>query len=152
MDEQELDLEDGITNVYDRDKLLVYTDADADLCGKLISLTQNQSMVQFTPSKKMAMDNSGVIAAGFIFNAAAYAAYTALNKRHSVMIGVDAKFLAPIEIGHEIIFKGSTIQHDLKKCEVKVDGFLLDIKIFEAIFQIVVFHTPIFKLKFKDDK
>ena len=56
--------------------------------------------------------------------------------------------MAPIELGHEVIFQAEALQDDTKKCEVKVEGFLLDIKIFYGMFYIAVFDKKIFKLKF----
>ena len=75
----------------------------------------------------------------------------AINKKYSVLIAADVKFLAPIELGHEVIFKAESIQSDTKKCEVKVEGYPLDIKIFDSIFHIAVFDKKIFKLRFKDE-
>ena len=39
------------------------------------------------------------------------------------------------------------LQNGMKKCEVKVEGFLLDIKVFEAIFYIAIFDKKLFQLK-----
>ncbi|RDU61227.1 thioesterase [Helicobacter didelphidarum] len=117
------------------------------LSGELIGLAHNVSKVKFTPIEDMCVD-SRLIHSGFIFSAASHAALTALNKKNSLIIGADIKFLAPIELGHEVIFKAEALQDDTKKCEVKVEGFLLDIKIFYGMFYIAVFDKKIFKLKF----
>ena len=115
--------------------------------GELIGLANNLSKVRFIPTEEMCID-SRLIHSGFVFSAASHCALTALNKKNSLIIGADIKFLAPIELGHEITFRGEALQDDTKKCEVKVEGFLLDIKIFYGMFFIAVFDKKIFKLKF----
>ena len=124
-------------------------DINFKFSGELVGLANNLSKVIFTPVPEMCVD-SRLIHSGFIFSAASHAALTALNKKNSLIIGADIKFLAPIELGHEVIFKAEALQDDTKKCEVKVEGFLLDIKIFYGMFYIAVFDKKIFKLKFNN--
>ena len=133
------------------DDLIVCTQMSPSVVGDLVDLQRNKAVVHFVPTDKMAMDESKMIHAGFVFNSASFAAMAAINKKYSVLIAADVKFLAPIELGHEVIFKAEAIQSDTKKCEVKVEGYLLDIKIFDSIFHIAVFDKKIFKLRFKDD-
>ncbi|EFR47191.1 hypothetical protein HCCG_01739 [Helicobacter cinaedi CCUG 18818 = ATCC BAA-847] len=121
------------------------------IVGELVELYRNKAIVRFRPNERMIMDESKMIHAGFVFNAASFAAMAAINKKYSVLIASDVKFLAPIELGHEITFKAQAIQSDTKKCEVKVEGFLLDIKIFDSLFHIAVFDKKIFKLRFKNE-
>lgn len=127
----------------------VARDINFRLSGELVGLGHNISKVKFVPVEDMCVD-SRLIHSGFIFSAAAHCALTALNKKNSLIIGSDAKFLAPIELGHEVIFKGEALQDDTKKCEVKVEGFLLDIKVFYGMFYIAVFDKKIFKIKFDE--
>ena len=122
-------------------------DINFRLCGELVGLGHNISKVTFMPTEDMCVD-SRLIHSGFVFGAASHGALTALNKKNSLIIGADIKFLAPIELGHEVIFQAEALQDDTKKCEVKVEGFLLDIKIFYGMFYIAVFDKKIFKLKF----
>lgn len=122
----------------------------SNVVGTLTELQRNKAVVQFVPTEKMIMDDSKIIHCGFVFNSASFAAMAAINKKYSVLIAADVKFLAPIELGHEVIFKAEALQSDTKKCEVKVEGYLLDIKIFDSLFHIAVFDKKIFKLRFKD--
>lgn len=135
---------DDLTNNLD-DKNIA-KEIDANLCGELLGFGHNKAKVRFVPNEKMKID-SRLIHSGFIFSSASFAAMAALNKKNSLVIGADIKFLAPIEIGHEIIFKAIALQDDTKKCEVKVEGFLLDIKIFYGMFYIAVFDKKMFRLK-----
>lgn len=134
------------------DDLEVCTGMSSNVVGELIELYKNKAIVRFTPTERMIMDDSKMIHTGFVFNAASFAAMAAINKKYSVLIAADVKFLAPIELGHEVTFKADAIQGDTKKCEVKVEGYLLDIKILDSIFHIAVFDKKIFKLRFKDDE
>ncbi|PAF42952.1 thioesterase [Helicobacter sp. 11S03491-1] len=133
------------------EELIICTQLDTNVCGELISLSKNKAEVFFIPKESMVCDES-MIYTGFIFNAASYAALCAINKKNSLIISSQTKFLAPIELGQQMIFKANALQSETKKCEVKVEGFLLDIKIFDGVFQIAIFDKKFFKFKLKDNK
>lgn len=142
--------ESTISVAIENDDLEVCTAMSPNVVGELVDLAKNKATVRFAPGDKMIMDDNKMIHAGFVFNSASFAAMAAINKKYSVLIAADVKFLAPIEPGHEVIFKAEALQNDIKKCEVKVEGFLLDIKIFDSIFHIAVFDKKIFKLRFNE--
>ena len=149
-------VDDGFNEInvnipLENDDLLICTEMSPSVVGELLELYSNKAVVRFSPTERMIMDESKMIHAGFVFNAASFAAMAAINKKYSVLIAADVKFLAPIELGHEVTFKAEAIQSDTKKCEVKVEGYLLDIKIFDSLFHIAVFDKKIFKLRFRDD-
>lgn len=136
----------------DINDLNVCKELPANVVGEIVEFYNGKIVTKFTPTNRMLMDdNSGMIHAGYVFNAASYAAMAAINKKYSILIAADIKFLAPIELGHEVVFKAKAIQSDMKKCEVKVEGYLLDIKIFDSLFHIAIFDKKIFKLRFKDE-
>lgn len=134
------------------DDLEICTKMHPSIVGEITQFFHGKVVTRFVPNEKMIMDDSKMINAGFVFNAASYAAMAAINKKYSVLIASDVKFLAPIELGHEVVFKAEAVQNDSKKCEVKVEGYLLDIKIFDSLFHIAVFDKRIFKLRFKDEE
>ena len=144
--------EESIDVPLENDELAICTEMSPNIVGELLELYHNKAVVRFTPTERMVMDKNKLIHAGFVFNSASFAAMAAINKKYSVLIAADVKFLAPIELGHEITFKAEAIQSETKKCEVKVEGYLLDIKIFDSIFHIAVFDKKIFKLRFKDEE
>lgn len=118
-------------------------------CGNITKLAKGRAIVRFVPDENMVMDKNErnqLIHSGYVFNAASYAAIVTINKRYSIMIASDVKFLAPIELGHEVFFYTQSTQDDSKKCEVKVEGYLLDIKIFDAVFHIAVFDKAPFSI------
>lgn len=132
------------------DKLNTCIGINTELCGELVKLEENSADVIFSTAAIMLSDGEKAIHTGFIYNSACYAALCAINKKNSIIIASDTKFLAPIELGHEIIFRAQALQNGFKKCEVKVEGYLLDIKVFEGNFNIAIFDKKLFKLKLKD--
>lgn len=148
MDEQELDF---ALSKKPKEKLLICTNINTDFCGELIKIAENNAEVVFSTTDAMLSDENKSIHTGFVFNSAAFVALCAINKKNSIIISSETKFLAPIELGHEVLFKATALQSGFKKCEVKVEGFLLDIKVFEGMFHIAVFDKKLFKLKTKDE-
>ncbi|PAF54534.1 thioesterase [Helicobacter sp. 13S00482-2] len=147
MDEQTTESEQkSISATQDR---VVCNKIDTSLCGDLTFLSKNSAQSIFIPKESMISDDN-MIHNGFIFNAASYVALCAINQKNSIIIGSEVKFFAPIELGHEINFRANAIQTESKKTEVRVEGFLLDIKIFDGAFYVVIFDKKLFKLRLKD--
>lgn len=123
-----------------------------DLCGEIVEIAKNYAVVKFSPSDNMIADDNMIIHYGFIFNSASFCALSAINEPNSIIIYSEVKFLSPLELGNEVTFKAIALHSDLKKREVNVEGFLYNIKIFEAIFHIVVFEKSMFKIDFSNVK
>lgn len=129
----------------------VYTDADPAF-GELKELGKGMAKVWLVTTKAMASDSMGLVHAGFIFSSANFSAMCAINDPNAILIGADSKFLAPIEVGNEIEFRARALQNDTKKREVKVEGYVLDIKVFDAMFYVAMFDHHIFKLRITERK
>ncbi|MCH5323286.1 MAG: hypothetical protein J1E31_06925 [Helicobacter sp.] len=114
--------------------------------GTIQELKYGEAKVLLETSAKMVTDKSGLVHSGNIFSSAAYASLLAVNHPNGIVIGSEVKFLAPIELGNQITFAAKTLQEDTKKREVKVEGFVLDIKVFDAIFYIAVFEKHVLSL------
>lgn len=134
------------------DELRIYKKINKDLCGEIVNLSKNKAVVKFVPTEKMVVDDNMLVHYGFVFSSASFCAIAAVNQPHSMIIYSETKFLSPIELNSEITFKAHALQSDLKKREVVVEGFLYNIKIFDAIFHIVVFDKNIFKIDFRNIK
>jgi len=106
-----------------------------------------EAAVQLDTNDGMCLDKMGLVSPGAIYSSASYAAILAVNDPNGVCIGSDVKFLAPIESGNSIKFEAKALQNDTKKIEVKVIGEVLEIKVFEALFYIVIFEKHILRLK-----
>lgn len=114
--------------------------------GAIKELKNRQASVMLETTSKMILDKSGLVHTGNLYSSAAYSALLAVNNPNAIIIGVEMKFLAPIELGNEVLFKAQCLQEDTKKQEVKVEGFVLDIKIFDAMFFVAVFDKHILSL------
>lgn len=141
-----MDRHNDIEDIVDESK--VCKQINNELCGYIIERRTNYASVRFTPTKAMISDDNMLIHYGFIFSSASFCAISAVNRPNSIIIYSEVKFLSPLELGNEIIFKANVLQSDLKKREVSVEGFLFNIKIFDAMFHIVVFEQNIFSIDF----
>lgn len=120
------------------------------LCGTLTHMSKGKAEVEFLTQEDMQVD-SKITHTGFIYSAASFCALCAIDKKNSIIIGADTKFLAPVEINQKITFRAKSIQEDIRKCEVQVEGFILDIKVFDGMFYIVILDKSFFRIKFKDE-
>lgn len=139
--------EEDFLSKPDHDSVLQKVCANIDANnGSIKELKYGKASVVLDTSSKMVMDKTGLIHSGNIFSSAAYSAMLAVNHPNAIVIGAEVKFLAPIELGNEITFRAETLQEDTKKREVKVEGFVLDIKIFDAMFYVAVFDKHVLSL------
>ena len=145
MDEEELQ-----NTVFPGDRV-VASMINMHFCGQPSEIKKDEAKVTLTTREDMEVD-SGITHTAFVRAAVGFAALCAINKKNSIIIGSDVKFLAPVETNQTVEFKAKTVLGDMRKCEVKVEGFVLNIKIFDGMFYIVIFDKKLFKLKLKDDK
>lgn len=132
------------------DELKICKKINRDLCGEITKISKNKAEVRFIPTESMITDDNLLIHHGFIFSAASLCAMAAVNEPNSMIIYSETKFLSPIELNSDVTFKSHALQNDTKKREVMVEGFLYNIKIFDAIFHIIVFDKSILKIDFKN--
>lgn len=138
--------------MLENEELRICKKINKDFCGELVRLAKNEAEVSFIPNEKMTSDENNIIHCGFVFNAAAFCAMAAVNAPNSTIIYSETKFLSPIELNCELTLKARALQSDLKKREVVVEGFLYNIKIYDAMFHIVVFDKNMFKIDFASIK
>lgn len=129
----------------------VYLEADGSF-GEVRELKKGQAKVWLVTTPAMSVDHMGLVHAGFLFSSASFAAMCAVNDPNAILIGADTKFLAPIEVGNEVEFRAKALQNDTKKREVKVEGYVLDIKVFDAMLYVAMFDHHIFKLRITERK
>ena len=129
----------------------IYLEADASF-GEVREMTKGAAEIWFSTTRSMMVDGMGLVHSGFIFSSANFAALCAVNNPNAILLGADVKFLAPIEVGHDIEFRAHSLQSDTKKREVRVEGYVLDIKVFEAMFYVAIFENHIFKLRITEKK
>ncbi len=146
--ENQIQEEDELSKLAkDELRIATHEKLDPSMCGEVLELTESNAITFLKTNIEMVADNQDMIHAGFIFNAAAFCAVAAINDPTCVIVGADSKFLAPIELGNDILFTARALQKDSKKKEVIVTGTVLEIKVFEAMFYVVTFDKHILKLK-----
>lgn len=131
----------------DEVRLVTHNKINTRLCGEAIDLKEGYAKIELETKPEMIVDSSNMIHTGFIYSGAAFAAVAAVNDPTALVVGSDVRFLAPIDTGNTIIFEAKTMQKDTKKREVRVIGVVLDIKIFEALFHVVIFEKHVLKLR-----
>ena len=63
-----------------------------------------------------------------------------------VLAASNCDFLAPVRVGDEVIFEAKVRHKDGRKREVNVIGYVLEIKVFEAVFKTVILDKHVLKL------
>jgi acyl-CoA thioesterase len=122
---------------------------NTSLCGVATLLNDNYAEVTLETTEDMSVDELGLVHGGFTFGAADHAAMLAINDPYVVLIGAQTRFLAPVKTGETLIFKASAVHKVTKRRDVKVEGFVGQIKVFEGEFTTVVMDQHILKTKFK---
>jgi acyl-CoA thioesterase len=111
---------------------------NSELSGEIIKLEQGYVETRLITTPEMLADDIGLIHGGFIFSAADYAAMLAVNESNVVLVGSECQ----LKVRHK----------DGRKRNVNVEGFVLDIKVFEGEFKTVITDRHVLKLKLLDDK
>ncbi len=133
-----------------KEDLKTHSKIRSNLCGTIIKLDTGYSKTTLQTTKEMVLDDLGLIHSGFVFGAADYAAAVAVNEPNVVIIGSRSKFLAPAKIDDLIEFEAKAKFEDSRKREIKVSGFINEVKIYEGVFQAIVLEQHIFKTKIKN--
>ena len=122
-----------------------------DLCGEIVVLERGYVETRLTTNSDMIADDVGLIHGGFIFGAADFAAMLAVNERNVVLVGSNCQFLSPVKFHDEVNFVAKVRHKEGRKRNVNVEGFVLDIKVFEGEFKTVVTERHVLKLQLLDD-
>lgn len=146
---EEIEEEEKVDRLFP-DERVVGNAINVHFCGEMEEISKDKATITLTTREDMEVDK-GITHTGFVHSAAGFAALCAINKKNSIIIGSDVKFLAPVETNQKVEFKAKTLVGDMRKCEVKVEGYVLDIKIFDGLFYIVIFDKKLFKLKLKEN-
>jgi len=133
-----------------KEDLKTHSKIRSNLCGTIIKLDTGYSKTTLQTTKEMVLDDLGLIHSGFVFGAADYAAAVAVNEPNVVIIGSRSKFLAPAKIDDLIEFEAKAKFEDSRKREIKVSGFINEVKVYEGVFQAIVLEQHIFKTKIKN--
>lgn len=138
----------------DENKVYVQThkNINLDLCGEIVTLERGYVELRLTTLPEMIADDIGLIHGGFIFSAADYAAMLAVNEKNVVLVASDCQFLSPVKFHDEVNFIAKVRNKEGRKRNVHVEGFVLDIKVFEGEFKTVVTERHVLKLKLLEEE
>jgi len=149
MDEElEIDYEEETQEVL----IGTHERVNQDLSGEIIVLERGYVETRLTTSADMVADDIGLIHGGFIFSAADFAAMLAVNERNVVLVASSCQFLSPVKFHDEVNFVAKVRHKEGRKRNVNVEGFVLDIKVFEGEFKTVVTDRHVLKLKLLDEE
>jgi acyl-coenzyme A thioesterase PaaI-like protein len=117
-----------------------------NFCGTVVELDKGHSKIEFEPVEIMRSDEFGSVHSGFIFNSASFAAVACINEPNVVINSCSCVFFSSIRIGEIISFIAKDNTKEGKKRNVKVIGSLMELKIFEADFNIIITDNNNIKL------
>jgi acyl-CoA thioesterase len=123
-----------------------------DLCGEITLLENGYVETRLTTRPEMVADDIGLIHGGFIFSAADFAAMLAVNEKNVVLVASNCQFLSPVKFHDEVDFVAKVRHKEGRKRNVHVEGFVLEIKVFEGEFKTVITDRHVLKLKLLDDE
>ncbi|WP_373036352.1 PaaI family thioesterase [Sulfurimonas sp.] len=149
--DEELELDDYREDEENAEILSTHENINRDLCGEILKLEKGYVELRLTTNSEMVVDDQGLIHGGFIFSAADYAAMAAVNEKNVVLVGSDCQFLSPVKFGDEVNFVARVRHKEGRKRNVHVEGYVLDIKVFEGEFKTVITERHVLKLKLLDD-
>jgi len=124
---------------------------DQDLNGEILKIEVGYVETRLVTTPEMVADDIGLIHGGFVFSAADYAAMLAVNERNVVLVASDCQFLSPVKFHDEVNIIAKVRHKEGRKRNVHVEGYVLDIKVFEGEFKTVITEKHILKLHLLDN-
>lgn len=152
IEDPEIDMHDLDNEYREQVYLKTHEEISRDLCGEIVKLDRGYVELRLITTSEMVADSEGLIHAGFVFSAADFAAMACVNERNVVLVGSDCQFLSPVKIGSEVNFIARVRHKEGRKRNVNVEGFVLDIKVFEGEFKTVVTERHVLRLKLLEDE
>lgn len=114
--------------------------------GDIVKLELGFARISLETNETMRADDVGLVHGGFIFSAADFAAMVAVNEPNVVLASCSCLFLAPVRVGDFVTFDATEHQHEGRKRNVTVRGFVHDIKVFEGEFKTVITDRHVLRL------
>ncbi|MFO7559288.1 MAG: PaaI family thioesterase [Desulfobacterales bacterium] len=101
-------------------KIKTHTLIDQKLCGTPVQVDSGRSRVELRTTRKMIVDETGLVHGGFIFGLADYAAMIAVNHPNVVLGASEAKFIKPVKADEKITAEAAVENSQGKKQHVTV--------------------------------
>jgi uncharacterized protein (TIGR00369 family) len=126
-------------------KINTHTLIDQELCGRPVHLETGCSRVELRTTRKMIVDETGLVHGGFIFGLADYAAMIAVNHPNVVLGASEVKFLKPVKTDEQVTAEATVENSDGKKQKVTVTVSREDETVFTGIFTCFVLDKHVLK-------
>ena len=107
---------------------------DAELCGEPVEVEEGRATVRFRAGERMTVDGHGLVHGGFVFGLADHAAMLAVNEPTVVLGAAETRFLAPVEVGDEVVAEAQVVEVDGKKYVIEATARVKDRQVFEGTF------------------
>ena len=116
---------------------------DRTLCGSVVKLRENYAEVLLHTTHQMCADVEGLVHGGFVFNAADYAAMSAVNDPYVVLGAANVQFVSPVKVGQAVLCKALVTAEKGKKREVQVDAYADEKLVFSGSFTTFVLEKHV---------
>jgi len=111
---------------------------DSDWVGEAVATGEGRARARLVACPEMAADERGLVHGGFVFGLADYAAMLAVNEPTVVLAAAECRFLAPVEVGDELLAEAETVSTEGKKRHVRVQVRCGGTPVAEGMFLCVV--------------
>lgn len=152
VNDEELELDDYREKEENIVEINTHESINRDLVGEVIKLEKGYVQTRLTTISEMVADDEGLVHGGFVFSAADYAAMLAVNEKNVVLVGSECQFLSPVKFSDEVNFVAKVRHKEGRKRNVHVEGYVLDIKVFEGEFKTVITERHVLRLKLLEEE
>lgn len=88
---------------------------DRGLCGEPSELAPGRAEVRMTADARMVGDERGLVHGGFVFGLADHAAMLAVNEPTVVLAKAEARFLAPVREGEQLVARARVVSSEAER-------------------------------------
>lgn len=117
--------------------------ADPELCGQVLTLSEGSARVVLDTLKSMAVDTEGLVHGGFVFGLADHAAMLAVNDPNVVLGAAETRFLRPVRVGDRVTASAETLDVQGRKHQVRVEASVGSETVFEGTFTCFVLERHV---------
>jgi len=126
-------------------KINTHTLIDQELCGTPVHVDSGCSRVELRTTRKMIVDETGLVHGGFIFGLADYAAMIAVNHPNVVLGASEVKFMKPVKADEKVTAEATVENSQGKKQKVTVTVSRENETVFTGIFTCYVLDKHVLK-------
>lgn len=92
------------------------------LCGAPAELGPGTAVVRLLTTPEMRVDERGLVHGGFVFGLVDHAAMLAVNDPLVVLGAAEVRFVAPVQVGDEVVARAERVEQAGRKHVVQVEA------------------------------